>query len=173
MAGIEQATGILLGSGRIEANGKVDQLAYCPGSICTNGIFNFLAAYSQSSWGRYNDMITGQTQNLEEAPVNYDPTSGTTLTYVAVILSGLYSIRHSRTNDLPTDWGTFAPNAKDQTTNDPALAFMANALQGDYTNNPKSVCNIYYVGGGSQGNPARDVVYTQNEAVNWTNGYCN
>jgi hypothetical protein len=173
LAGIEQATGVQLGSGKINADGTVALPAYCPGSTCTNGIFNFLAIYSQSSWGRFNDLLNANVAGVEQAPANYDVTSGSKgLDTVAAQMSLLYSIRHSRTNDLPTDWGTYCRGCSDQTNNDPGLAFMSNALQANYTNNAKSVCNIYYVGTGNSSNTARDVVYTVNEATNWANGYC-
>ena len=173
LAGIEQAAGVQLGSGIIDAKGIVQQAAYCPTSTCNNGIFNFLATYSQSSWGRYNDMISGDIVNLEQAPVNYDPASGAAqLNSVAATMTALSSIRYSRTNDLPTDWGTYSPNTRDQSTNDPALAFMGNVLNPDQVSGTTNVCSIYYVGGGNSENPARDVVYTRNQAFNWGIGYC-
>jgi hypothetical protein len=165
---IMQAAGVQIGSGIINANGTVEIPAYCPGSTCANGVFNFLAAYSQSAWGRYNALIDENYAIVEQPPVNYDITSGSSqLNAVAATMVTLYSVRHNRTNDLPTNWGVYCPTCSDSSKNDPYLAWMGNVAS-PATGTTKR-CGIYYMGGGAG---ALTVVYTANQEYNWTNGNC-
>jgi RHS repeat-associated protein len=57
---------------RIDAQGNATPTPYCPSRPCTNGIFNFVGAYSQSAMGRYNALQEGDFYSVEEPPPSYD-----------------------------------------------------------------------------------------------------
>jgi len=93
---------------RIDAQGRATPTPYCPSSPCINGVFNFLGAYSGSAIGRYNALVAGNYDIVEQPPTNYSKygPAGYTIDSVGndVVINPLWT---DYNNDVVTQMGNF------------------------------------------------------------------
>lgn len=130
-----------------DAEGNLMHTAYCESSTCAAGIFNFLGAYVQSAWERYNGLLAG---NVGESVDRYQDISGSGITLDSIANKVIYN--------TPEDWKTY--NLDDPvhwgSKGDPDLPRVpSNVQQGS------GRCEIYYRGAG-------ETVWTLNQAYTWS-----
>jgi diguanylate cyclase (GGDEF)-like protein len=137
---------------------------YCTSPDCQGGagVFNFLGAYSQSAWIRYDSLLDYNRSKSEkilnglrdQQLADYFAANGISLEEIA----NKISVRVS--NDpfnSPTDWGC-------RGCGDPGLNWIQTAIENGAQVGTTDFHGVYYIGEGKNG----EVIYTRNQAGYWT-----
>lgn len=135
---------------------------YCTTSDCQGGggVFNFIGAYSQSAWIRYNNLIDNPSaktlQGLRDQQLaDYFAKNGISLDQISNDIVKKPASQVDYIN-LPTEWGC-------QGCNDPGLKWIQKAIEHNAPTGTTNPWGVYYMGKDGE------VVYTLNQAAYWAN----